>query len=361
MPGIAAEQRDWEKVREGLAAWLATRWERAENVRVGPLAVNETNGFSSESVFVDVTYDEDGAPRDAALVARLPPLGGGLFRDYDLETQWRVQSVAGEHGIPVATQIGYEGDDSWVGSPFVMMERVPGRVPTDNPLYCITGWLHEESPTGQRTVCESAIETLADIHRLDWEQLGLASVAHGGVAGLGGELQWWDDYLLWASDGTPAPALAEAAAWCHANRPDPEPPSVLLWGDARLGNLIYGDDLRPSAVLDWEMTSIAPAEVDLGWFVATRTQTRVLAGGLPDPELPGFLDRGETIAHYERRLGRPIQDLRWYEVFAMVRWGTCIAAVQRLLRQLGFTDHFILDSPLLSDWVVELMDGPIDA
>lgn len=355
MPGIAAKERDWEAVRAGLARWLSAHWPEADDLHIGPLEVNETNGFSNETVFFDVTSKTNGSEATRSLVARLPPFGGGLFPVYDLETQWRIQDTVGRHGVPVARQVGFEADEEWIESPFIVMERVSGHVPGDNPLYCVSGWLFDVDPAQQRTVCECAIDALAGVHRLDWGRLDLWFAARSGGVGLGGELAWWEDYLQWASDGSPAQPLADALAWCRDHRPDPEPPSTLLWGDARLGNVVFGSDFRPAALLDWEMASIGPPEVDLGWFTATRTQSRMLAGGIRDPELPGFLDREATINHYEWRLGRPVQDLGWYEVFAMLRWGTCIASIHRLLRRLGVTEHFIFESPLLPDWTFELM------
>jgi aminoglycoside phosphotransferase (APT) family kinase protein len=357
VPGITAQQRDWDHVRSGLIGWLQQRWPEAEGLQLGPFSVNEANGFSNESVFFDATFTEQGQLVERSLVARLPPFGGGLFPEYDLETQFRIQDAIGRHGVPVAAQVGFEGEKGWVGSSFIVMERVEGLVATDNPLYCISGWLKELDSAAQRQVCQGAIEALVAVHRLDWAEMGLDFVARREGIGLRGELDWWAGYLDWASDARPPAPLADALAWCEAHRPDPEPPPVLLWGDARLGNIIFGHDQHPAALLDWEMASIGPPEVDLGWFTATRTQTRVLAGGLPDPELPGFLRRQETIEYYESKLGRPVQSLAWYEVFAMLRWGICIASIHRLLRQLGVTEHFIFESPLLPEWTIDIMNA----
>jgi hypothetical protein len=40
-------------------------------------------------------------------------------------------------------------------------------------------------------------------------------------------------------------------------------------------------------------------------------------------------------------IGRPLVDLHWYEVFAMVRMGCCILRTQELLRSIGQGDHFL--------------------
>ena len=51
-----------------------------------------------------------------------------------------------------------------------------------------------------------------------------------------------------------------------------------------------------------------------------------------DPELPGFDSREAVIGRYEEMIGRPLVDLDWYEIFAMVRMGCCILRTQVLLR-----------------------------
>ena len=39
-------------------------------------------------------------------------------------------------------------------------------------------------------------------------------------------------------------------------------PASLCWGDARIGNVLFSDDRKITAVLDWEMATIGPAEMD---------------------------------------------------------------------------------------------------
>jgi aminoglycoside phosphotransferase (APT) family kinase protein len=178
---------------------------------------------------------------------------------------------------------------------------------------------------------------LAAIHRLDWRALGLGFLARDGHGGLDGELDWWERYLGWASDGAPLPVLADAMAWCRARRPDPEPSPSLLWGDVQLVNAVFADDYRPAAILDWEMASIGPAETDLGWHLVLHRMTADTAGG----DLPGFADRDETISVYERALGRAVVDIEWFETFALVRSGAILARIAALLAASGVDDSWL--------------------
>ena len=110
-------------------------------------------------------------------------------------------------------------------------------------------------------------------------------------------------------------ALAAALDWCRAHRPVTSPDPVLLWGDPRLGNLVVDDDRHVVAVLDWEMATLGPAEMDLAWYLALDAATAALTGR----RVAGFPEAHETLALYERCGGRPVADLAWHEIFALTR------------------------------------------
>ncbi|BBZ15656.1 phosphotransferase family protein [Mycobacterium branderi] len=293
------------------------------------------------------------------MVLRVPPAGEGVFPDYDLVRQARAMTLARCHGVAVPEVIAVETDESYLGSAFLAMDLVPGRIPADEaPQYCVAGWLFEAAPDRQRELYNNFHDTLADINRIGATTGADLSFLHRPQGeGPAGELAWWSSYLDWATDGLPPTEMVEALAWLHRNRPDPEPPATLVWGDARFGNVIFDDAFRVRAVLDWEMATAGPAEVDLGWSFAVRRSIQ-RGNGLPlDRELPGFPDRAATIHRYARRLGRPIQALGWYEVFAMVRMGAVLKALAGLLHQRGITDHIVHTIPPLQDWIYDLMEA----
>ena len=125
----------------------------------------------------------------------------------------------------------------------------------------------------------------------------------------------WTDYVEWSSEGDPLPALAEALAW-SASRVPPESEPVLLWGDVRLGNLVFDEERRVRAVLDWDLASIGPAEMDVAWHLGLEDMMVTLF----DRRVEGFPPRDEVIARYEReRVAARCLDLDWHEVFALVR------------------------------------------
>ena len=118
-----------------------------------------------------------------------------------------------------------------------------------------------------------------------------------------------------------APPLVERAlAWLEDNFPADvaASPSVLAWGDSRIGNVLY-EDFHPVAVLDWEMATVGPRELDVSWIIFAHMVFQESRGW---PALPGLPDvmREEDVARpmpsYRRRLG----DLRWFYVYSGVIW-----------------------------------------
>jgi aminoglycoside phosphotransferase (APT) family kinase protein len=154
---------------------------------------------------------------------------------------------------------------------------------------------------------------------------------------LAGAVEDWARYLEWAGEGSAPEVFEEGLEWCRRHLPAPEPPASLLWGDVQLGNVLVDDDMHISAVLDFEMASIGPAEVDVAWFLVLHDMAVDRCG----TDLPGFPTRPATIAAYEAKLGRALADLRWYEAFAALRSGAILVRAARLLARLGIDDSWL--------------------
>ena len=72
-----------------------------------------------------------------------------------------------------------------------------------------------------------------------------------------------------------------------------------------------------TAVLDWDLASIGPPEMDLGWHFGLEFMMESLFGR----SVPGFPGPAEALARYERRAATTVREdeLHWHEVFALVR------------------------------------------
>ena len=270
--------------------------------------------MSNDTLLTEVDWGE-GARR---IVVRLTPNGRALFPRYDLGAQVAVlRALAAHSDVPVPRVLWWEPDVTPLGRPFYVMEHVEGRIPPDGHLF--GGWVMELEPRDQGRLLDSTIDVLARIHRVTVETAGdafavLDRVDHGS-APLDQDLAWWRAYLDWAADGDRLPRLEDA----YATLVDTRPPAAdvergLVWGDARLGNLILDDTLAPVAVLDWEMAVLGPPELDVGWYLFLDRTARQFA-----PQLPGFPDAVGFVAAYERHLGRPVRHVAWYEAWSGFR------------------------------------------
>lgn len=318
LPEMAiARQREPEAVRTGLVAWLGEP--------VGDLTQPASGGLSSETYLFDSASGRQ-------LVARLAPEGDALFPVYDLEMQARIMDALGaDDVVPVPRVVEYVADTGFLGSPFLVMERVEGRIPSDNPPFVMSGWVHDARADLQRLLQDEFVAAVAKIHRADWQALGLGEVAsRSGGTTLAAELSWWSDYLDWTADGAPPAVLRDAREWCSENVPADEPPPALCWGDVRIPNVVFDDNFRARAVLDWEMASIGPPELDIGWYLVIHGMTTEMTG-----DLPGFRPRADVLRAYESQLGRALHDLKWYETWAAFRAAAIMVRLARLLHDLG--------------------------
>jgi aminoglycoside phosphotransferase (APT) family kinase protein len=330
VPTIATP-RDPDDVRARFARWLARR--RAASVEVDECTSPSTGGMSSETFLVRAVVARAGRTTTERLVLRLPPSGEGLFPRYDLGAQARLlASLRAATDVPVPRVEAYEPDPAPLGAPFLVMEEALGRIPTDQPSYLHAGWLHDAQAPDQERLHRSFLSVVARVHRVDPTSLGGDAPVRPGVGSpLARDLEWWASYLDWAARDEPASAARGALAWCRDHVPVAEPEASLLWGDVRIPNVVFGDDLAPVAVLDWEMATTGPAEVDLGWYLAIHRMSTV-AG-----DLPGFLSRERTVDWYEANLGRPLarDALHWFETYGALRSTAIMVRMAHLLADLG--------------------------
>jgi aminoglycoside phosphotransferase (APT) family kinase protein len=316
-----------------LQGWLRDRLPRARDLIVSGLRTPSGSGFSGETLLFDAEWTERGVRRQESLVARVAPTAYRLFPEPRFEDQCRVMRILSrETDLPLPAVRWFEAGTDPLGAPFVVMDQVAGQVPGDMPTYHQEGWVVEASPADRARMWWGALDVLARIHRLDVDALGVRFVDRPelGRTGLDQHLGYYERFLAWAGAGE-LPDARAALDWLRANQPDETEPPCLLWGDARIGNVIFRD-FEPRAVLDWEMVTLGQPEMDLAWFLYFDRQT---SEGYATARLAGFPSREETVARYERLLGRPMRDLAYHEVFAALRLAVIMARMGVLFEEFG--------------------------
>jgi aminoglycoside phosphotransferase (APT) family kinase protein len=324
-------QRDLEADGQRLRAWLERKLPGARDLRMSPLAAPTATGFSNETLLFDLAWSQDGTERRRSLVVRIQPTGFQVFPEYDLGSQYRVMDLLARTDVPVPKLVWLELEDRSVfGAPFYVMERARGRVPPDSPPYHVGGWMTEISPQERAAIWRSGHDAMARIHRLDWRAAGFAFLERPelGATPFEQQLEYYRRYLAWAARGKRQPTAEPALAWLEKHRPRREH-VALVWGDARIGNILF-DGTEPAAVLDWEMATLGDPEQDLAWSLFLDTHH---SDGLGVPRLPGFPSHAETVARWEEQVGRRAENLHYWTVWAGFRFAVIMLRIaQQMLR-----------------------------
>ena len=205
-------------------------------------------------------------------------------------------------------------DESILGVPFYVMERVYGTVITNTIPPAL------DNPEQRAGICDELIRALVELHAVDWRAAGLE--------GFGKPTGYLDRQLrrfngLWEVNKTrELPLVQEVADWLAANKPD-SPEATIVHGDFRLGNTMFADEApaRLVAIFDWEMATIGDPLADVGYMTATwaepgETEESMFALTTVT-RAEGFYLRDELVAQYEELSGRSMSDLRWYQALAV--------------------------------------------
>jgi aminoglycoside phosphotransferase (APT) family kinase protein len=325
-------------VQSGLTAWARSRHPGAavSDVRI------PDSGMANDTALFRLD--------DRALVARLAPLPGSpcaTFPTFDLDRQRRVIGLVGRRTeVPVPHVVHLEESEVFLGSPFLVVAAVDGVVPSDNPPYLLDpgGWFLQGTPEQLRRLESTTIEVLVRLHALedDGGDLAFLRPPGRGATMLEKQLGAQREYYEWARDAVAVPVLEEAFDVLERTLPANDR-RVLNWGDSRPGNIIYRD-FRPVAVLDWEMATIGPPEVDVAWATFFHRFFAGFAEQLGMEPVPAMFEPASVSRCYESLGGTSLEDLTWYEAFAGLRFGIILARMS--LRNVAFGLH---DLPANSD------------
>jgi aminoglycoside phosphotransferase (APT) family kinase protein len=209
------------------------------------------------------------------------------------------------------------------GVPFFVMAHVAGTVPFGKPSIHAVGWLPTLTPGERRRLWDSALDCLVAVHEVDWRRTHSFLAGPGGCEiGLRPHLERLRRWYRWATADREYPTTDAALDFVFSRGGDVhEGDPVLVWGDARIGNMIFGSDLSVAAAIDWEVASIGPPAIDVAhWLFFDEFLTS--ASGVE--RLAGLPDRATTLAEYQTRSGRSIEDLEYYEVLQLLFMATTL-------------------------------------
>ncbi len=349
-------RRNPARVEGSLAAW-ARAFRKDDRATVRDVRMPDS-GMANDTVLFRL--DEE------ALVARLAPSPDSAyptFPKFDLHLQSRViELVRCRTKVPVPEIVHLEESSSWLGAPFLVTRAIEGLVPSDNPPYLLdpSGWFLQGTPEDWKRFEASTIDVMVQLHRIEAndEATAFLRFAHPGRTALEQLLGFLRYYYEWGCEGRTVPILEQAIEVLTATMPSNNR-SVLNWGDARPGNIIYRN-FEPAAVLDWEMAGVGPPEVDLAWTTFFQRFFASMAEQHGLPRVPSMFQTNEAKASYERLSGDALDDLAWYEALSGLRFGIILVRMSLRSVQYGMQQPFddpndmVMFAPLLERLLQEL-------
>ena len=329
----SASRRDPDQLRDAFEQWLRRRQSGAEVVEA---CIPSSNGMSSETMIA--VADWDGLQH--RVVVRIAPRSRAnrVFPHYAMDEQYLIlQRLRTQCNPPELPRVLWsENDPGPMGAPFFVMEHVEGQIPPDVMPYNFGSWLTEASPAARQRLQRETIEQLGRVHAAVPADFAFLDRRRDGETALDAHVRSTHEYYEWAkAGGTGVPLIDRGFDWLSTHWP-PETPStsVLSWGDARIGNVIYAN-FTPIALLDWEMASLGPRELDIGWLIFFHRFFEDIAHHAGLPGLPDFLRQDDVADNYAELTGYQPAALDFYIVYAALRQAIITMRIQLRAQAFG--------------------------
>lgn len=295
-----------------LTAWMTA------NVAgfAGPLTYAKFAGGQSNP-----TYRIDSP--SGAYVLRRKPFGPLLPSAHAVDREYRLIAGLYPTGFPVAKPYGLCTDDSVIGSMFYVMALADGRNLWD-------GTLPDHTPDERTALYHAMVDTLADLHTIDYDAAGLGDYGKPGNYFARQVERWTRQYR--ASETEPMPEVERLIAFLPRTVPEQTRTSI-VHGDYRIDNMIFAPtEPRVIAVLDWELSTLGDPLADFSYFLmswVTEPEGRSGVKGRTG-EATGIPDMADMVRRYCARTGRDgVPDLNWYFAYNLFRLTGIVQGIKK--------------------------------
>lgn len=284
---------------------------------------------------------------DRQLVVRRPPVTAFLPTANDVGREYRFYSALRDTDVPTPTAFAFCDDDSVIGAPFYVMERLHGVVPHD--AEALDGF----SAADAAALCDRFVDVLAAIHAVDYAAVGLGDV--GKPTGyLERQVRRWTDQWHRAKVADD-PVIDRLAAILGANIPA-SPAATIVHGDYRLGNVMLDGATRRDivGVFDWEMATLGDPLADVGYtmlYWGTKDRPPIHPSQAC-ADLPGMLSAAEVAQRYAAVSGRAVDHVVFYVVLAAFKLTIIGAGNAARARRAGAEMPEATGSMPLAEWAL---------
>jgi aminoglycoside phosphotransferase (APT) family kinase protein len=259
------------------------------------------------------------------LVLRRPPFGSKVKSAHDMRREFRVLSKLHSVYIPAPEVLLYCDDDSIIGAPFYVMQPVHGII------------LRRILPRGldfpaekARSLCESFVDNLVRLHRLDYTAAGLADL--GKPDGyLERQVRGWTERYF-GSKTHDYPEVEKISAWMERHLPVTSAIS-LIHNDYKYDNVVLdlADITKIVGVLDWEMCTVGDSLTDLGtalaYWVDKTDSAEVRQNRWGPTTEEGSYTRAEIVQRYAQKTNCDVSHMAFYLTFARFKLAVIVQQI----------------------------------
>ncbi len=228
----------------------------------------------------------------------------------------RIMESLAEQDVSVPHVLGWSADKSVLGAPFFVMSFVDGGVIRRNGLPPPL----RDDPGSQALIGEQLVDTLVDLHAVDWTKTVLAEMSRPDGF-LDRQVDRWmtqlDSYRLRELAG-----VDDIARWLQTNMPEHGELTV-MHGDYKVDNLIWAPAAPPevACVVDFEMTTVGDPLIDLAWAMIfwpeDGNSIALAAPGTPNGmKAESCQSPSELVDRYAGATGRDLSRFGWYQAFS---------------------------------------------
>ncbi|WP_078314855.1 phosphotransferase family protein [Mycobacterium sp. D16Q16] len=268
-------------------------------------------GVSAGARRRNVLLDATSGGETLELVATIVP---AVVQQVPVSSEAGVRELARSHGVPVPRVRGVCSESSYLGSPFMISERIAGETVPRKVLRLV------QSTGIADLVADQLGAAMGRLHGID------PAMAPPDLPG-DPEAEPAVVMLEQMREGVAAllsdrPVFQRTLSWLTEHMPGPPAQRCLVHTDIRNGNVIVGEDgLR--AVLDWEgATRFGDPMRDVAW-----TALRMWRFGEDEREFGGFGGRDVFVRAYENAGGTfHVDRFQWWKVLGTLWWGVGLAA-----------------------------------
>lgn len=260
-----------------------------------------------------------------------------------MEREYRVLKALQATPVPAPNVYCLCEDVEVIGTPFYIMEYVQGRIFADPSIPRV-------SPGERNAMWKSAVATLAALHKVNYNEVGLKG--YGKDSGfylrqtktLGGisQLQAARKDIETGEPVGELPHFKELTKYFAAN--PPAAPTTIIHGDFKIDNLIFHPtEPRVIGILDWELSTIGHPLSDFcnltsPWILSqqpealltTPSEKRAFHPGVT----PGLPTRTQVLSWYQSAVG--------WDVASVVGFGDAFTVFRNAVISQGIAARYAL-------------------